>query len=129
MSGTTESPRFWVYACQATACAQSQGLHQDPTLWKLPTWEKKLRKKLWWATYATDIWNSICHGHTPHIGPGSFDTSDLDMSDLELDEDVVGRGWDDLIDEKDRTFNRGDALRFIEAIKLTKILEIVLADG
>lgn len=28
--GTTESPRIWAYACQATACAQSLGLHQDP---------------------------------------------------------------------------------------------------
>jgi hypothetical protein len=34
---TTEIPRIWVYACQAMACAQSLGHHQDPTLWKLPT--------------------------------------------------------------------------------------------
>jgi len=36
---TTESPRICVYACQATACASSLGLVQDPTLWTLPTWE------------------------------------------------------------------------------------------
>jgi hypothetical protein len=53
-------------------------------------WEKRLRRKLWWATYAADIWTSIGHGNTPHIAPGSYDTSDLDMGDLATDEDVAG---------------------------------------
>jgi hypothetical protein len=127
--GTTESPRIWAYACQATACAQSLGLHQDPTLWKLPMWEKRLRRKLWWATYAADIWTSICHGNTPHIAAGSFDTSGLDMSDLATDEDVAGLAGESLLVEHDRTFNQASAVRFLEVIKLTKILGTVLADA
>jgi len=46
LSGTTESPRIWILACQATACAQALGLHQDPSLWSLPMWEKRIRKRL-----------------------------------------------------------------------------------
>jgi len=127
--GTTESPRIWAYACQATACAQSLGLRQEPTLWKLPMWEKRLRRKLWWATYAADIWTSICHGNTPHIAPGSYDTSDLDMGDLATDEDVAGLTGEYLLEEQDRTFNQGIAVRFLEVIKLTKVLGAVLADA
>lgn len=120
--GTTESPRIWVLACQATACAQSLGIHQDPSLWRLPPWEIKLRKRLWWATYAGDTWTSICHGQTPHITSSSFDTTFLDMDDLASDEDVVGLPGEYLVAEKDRMFNNRNGYGYIEAIKLTKIL-------
>ncbi|KAG9238411.1 hypothetical protein BJ875DRAFT_367985, partial [Amylocarpus encephaloides] len=90
MSGTTESPRIWVLACQATACAQSLGLHQDPTEWELPRWENRLRKRLWWIVVIHDVRTSICHGNTPHIVPGSFDTTDLTMDDITFDEYVMG---------------------------------------
>ncbi|EHL01204.1 putative Uncharacterized transcriptional regulatory protein C25B8.11 [Glarea lozoyensis 74030] len=90
ISGTTESPRIWALACQATACAQSLGLHQDPTEWKLPLWEKRLRKRLWWIAYINDVWTSLCHGNTPHIQEGAFDTTELTMEDLASDEHITG---------------------------------------
>jgi len=126
MSGTTESPRIWALACQATACAQSLGLHQDPSSWKLPVWEKRLRKKLWWITYIHDIWTSICHGNTPHIQEDSFDTGELIMADLESDECVIGRPGCDLLDDADKNFQPQNAARFMETIKLTSILSGVL---
>jgi hypothetical protein len=43
---------------------------------------------LWWATFVTDVWSSVCHGNPSHIYPGSFTTSPLAMDDLTLDEDV-----------------------------------------
>ena len=128
-NGTTESPRIWVLACQATACAQILGLHQDPSSWNLPTWEKHVRKKLWWATYTNDIWSSICHGNSPHICDGSFDTSDLDLEDLAGDEDVLGLPGGHLLEEQDRTFNRHSSVRFLELVKLSKILGNVLKEG
>jgi hypothetical protein len=121
-SGTTESPRIWTLACQATACAQSLGLHQDPMSWKIPLWEKKLRKKLWWSTYITDLWTSICHGQTPHIVEGTYDTSELDMNDLMSDEDISNLPGEQLLAEQDRGFDRDNGLRFLELIRLTKIL-------
>jgi hypothetical protein len=128
-SGTTESPRIWVLACQATACAQALGLHQDPTSWNLPKWEKSIRKKLWWAAYMCDIWTSICHGNPPHIPADSFDTSDLNIEDLGLDENLLGLPGCYLLDEGDRTFESRNAVRFLEKVKLTKIMAAVLKDG
>ncbi|KUJ15951.1 uncharacterized protein LY89DRAFT_735093 [Mollisia scopiformis] len=128
-SGTTESPRIWTLACQATACAQSLGLHQDPTNWKIPLWEKKLRKKLWWATYVTDLWTSICHGQTPHIVEGTYDTSELDMDDLASDEDVSGLLGEKLLADQDRWFDPDSGFRFLELIRATKTLSGVVGNA
>ncbi|CZR60691.1 uncharacterized protein PAC_10587 [Phialocephala subalpina] len=128
-SGTTESPRIWTLACQATGCAQSVGLHQDPTNWKIPHWEKKLRKKLWWATYVTDLWTSICHGQTPHIVDGTWDTSDLDINDLMSDEDVAGVPGEQLLAEQDRTFDPDSGIRFLELVRATKTLSGIVGNA
>lgn len=126
---TTESPRIWVLACQATACAQALGLHQDPTTWKLPPWEKKLRKRLWWAAYAGDTWTAICHGHTPHIADGSFNTAFPDLDDLASDEDMSGLPGEHILAEKDRRFDHEYAMGYLASIKLTKVLAAVLASS
>ncbi|KAL3425162.1 hypothetical protein PVAG01_04443 [Phlyctema vagabunda] len=126
VTGTTESPKVWTYACQATACAQSLGLHQDPSYWKIEAWEKCLRKKLWWAVYYTDKWSSLNHGNPSHILPDSFDTSELRYEDLACDEDVIGLpGWS-LIEARDRSYKAHDAARFLESIKLSRILDNLL---
>lgn len=129
VAGTTESPRIWVLACQATACAQALGLHQNPTAWKLPPWEKKLRKRLWWATYAGDTWTAICHGQTPHIVDASFDTTFPDLDDLASDEDMSGLLGEHMLAEKDRRFDHDYAIGYLASIKLTKVLAAVLASS
>jgi hypothetical protein len=129
INGTTEGSRIWVFACQASACAQSLGLHQDPSYWKMASWEKKLRKKLWWAAYITDRWTSLCHGNHPHLSGDSFDTSDLEMEDLACDEDVTGLPGCHILREEDRPFNRVHSLRFLELAKLTKLLDAMLTSG
>ncbi|KAJ0360391.1 hypothetical protein COL26b_014091 [Colletotrichum chrysophilum] len=45
-----EHPRTWTSTAEAVAIAQMIGLHQDPERWSLAPWEKRLRRKLWWAT-------------------------------------------------------------------------------
>jgi hypothetical protein len=92
-------------------------------------WEKKLRKKLWWAMYLTDRWTSICHGNTPHIPDGSFDTSDLDAEDLKSDEDVVGLPGCEILEAVDRAFGHVHALRFLELVKLSKLLGAIIGSG
>lgn len=128
ISGTTESPRIWVLACQATACAQSLGLHQDPTDWKLPLWEKRLRRRLWWSTVVHDVWISICHGNTPHISFESFDTLELEMADMASDEEVVGLGGY-VLEEGDQSFGLHHASRFLETVNMTMVLWGVLKDA
>lgn len=43
------------------------GLHQDCSDWKLPDWEKGLRKRLAWALYVQDKWCALAHGRPSHI--------------------------------------------------------------
>ncbi|KAF3483551.1 fungal specific transcription factor domain-containing protein [Arthroderma uncinatum] len=125
-NGTTESPKVWAFSGQAVSCAHVLGLHRDPTFWDIPEWEKRLRRKLWWATFYTDRWTSICHGNPPHIHNDSFDTRDIEIEDLMSDEDVGGHAYSMVVQEGDRPYAISLAVRFIERIKLTKMLDNVL---
>ncbi|KAI1627936.1 fungal-specific transcription factor domain-containing protein [Exophiala viscosa] len=126
-----ETPRAWTLSAQAVACAQEIGLHRDPSDWKIAPWEKSLRKKLWWATYMTDIWSSITNGNPSHIHSSSYTTSNLDMADLEFDEDVP-EDLQDMVHPTNRRFDIATAARFWEHIKLTqlthRLLETALTD-
>ncbi|KAH0841262.1 putative Zn(II)2Cys6 transcription factor (Eurofung) [Fonsecaea pedrosoi] len=104
-NGTFETPRTWTLSAQAVACAQMIGLHRDPTHWKIPQWEKSLRKKLWWAT--------------------SYTTLNLDMDDLRFDEDVPD-DLKDMVDVASERFEISTAARFLELVKLTQILHTLL---
>ena len=44
----------WAPTAQLVAIAQELGLHLDCTSWKIPPWEKGLRKRLAWALYLQD---------------------------------------------------------------------------
>lgn len=87
-SSTTESPRIWVCACQATACA---------------------------AKFRT-----LSRSHSVDIA---------DMGDLASDEDAAGLPSENLLEEHNRKSDGDSSLRFLEVIKLTKILGKVLEDG
>lgn len=124
-NATFETPRIWTLSSQAVACAQMIGLHRDASDWKIASWEKSLRKKLWWATYLTDMWSSVSHGNPPHIYPASYTTSDLTMDDLRFDEEVP-EGLHDMVDVTSADFDASTAARFLELVKLTKILHTLL---
>lgn len=122
---SVETPYTWVMAAQATACAQMIGLHQDPERWNIAPWEKKLRKKLWWASYMSDCWSSVCHGNPPHIAPDSFNTPLPDLDDLRSDEDLP----DDLhymVDARDTSFRVADGARFLEMLNIARNLRSIL---
>lgn len=120
-----ETPRTWTLSAQALACAQEIGLHRDPGDWKISQWEKSLRKKLWWATYMTDIWSSIANGNPTHIYPASYTTSDLSMSDLEFDEDVP-EDLQDMVHPASHRFETATAARFLEHVKLSQLTHRLL---
>ncbi|EXJ81591.1 hypothetical protein A1O1_07655 [Capronia coronata CBS 617.96] len=124
-NGTFETPRTWTLSAQALACAQMIGLHRDPSDWNIAPWERSLRKKLWWATYVTDMWSSVSHGNPPHIYRASYTTTDLNMDDLRFDEDVPD-DLRDMVDATSATFDISTAARFLELTKLTQILHKLL---
>lgn len=120
-NATIETPRTWVFSSHIVACAQMIGLHRDSTTWHLVQGEKKLRRKLWWATYMTDIWSAVCHGNPPLIYPGSFTTSPPEIDDLIFDEDVPA-DIQDMVDVSSRTVDISTSARFLEMVKLSQIL-------
>lgn len=105
----------WAPTAQLVAIAQELGLHLDCTHWKIPLWERGLRKRLAWALYMQDKWGALIHGRPSHIFqtnwvvqpilPGDF--PEVDYSDENAEERL------DL--ERGRTL-------FVQMIHLTQIL-------
>ncbi|KAF6823969.1 hypothetical protein CPLU01_11106 [Colletotrichum plurivorum] len=114
-----EHPRTWTSTAQAVAAAQMIGLHQDAEKWSVPGWEKRLRRKLWWAAYIADTWSAVCHGNPPHIYPASFNTSDITMEDLRSEEDVPER-LQALVDPASVRFQIATGARFLELVKVSR---------
>ncbi|TWU72177.1 hypothetical protein ED733_000763 [Metarhizium rileyi] len=120
-----EAPSTFTLSAQATACAQLIGLHQDPGKWNLEIVEKKLRKKLWWATFVTDCWAAVSHGNPPHISDTSYNTTILDIDDLRCDEDVP-EDLRHLVDSSNWFFDVSSGARFLETIRITRLLRDVI---
>ncbi|KAI8270405.1 ncs1 nucleoside transporter family protein [Colletotrichum sp. SAR11_239] len=116
-----EHPRTWTSTAEAVAIAQMIGLHQDPERWSLAPWEKRLRRKLWWATYVTDVWSAVCHGNPPHIYPASFNTSAIAMEDLRSDEDL-SEDLQVVVDPISARFHVSTGARFLELVKISKMV-------
>ena len=73
----------------------------------------------------TDIWSSVSHGNPPHIYQTSYTTSNLDMDDLRFDEEVP-EDLKDMIDLTSASIDVSIAARFLELVKLTRILHNLL---
>lgn len=114
-----EHPRTWTSTAQAVATAQMIGLHQYAERWSLAPWEKRLRRKIWWATYVADVWSAVCHGNPPHIYPASFYTSDVTMGDLRSDEDPP-EDLQFMVDPPGHRFQVSAGARFLELVKISK---------
>ncbi|KAL1908624.1 hypothetical protein Sste5344_005448 [Sporothrix stenoceras] len=124
-NATVETPRVWMLAAQAVACAQLLGLHRDPMAWQIEAWEMHLRRKLWWATFSTDVWSSVCHGNPPHIYPGSFTTSPLSMEDMAHDENVPA-SLRHMVDEDCVSSDTAVCARFTNAVSISRIVHELL---
>ncbi|KAJ6440558.1 Zn(II)2Cys6 transcription factor [Purpureocillium lavendulum] len=120
-----EAPTTWTFAAQATACAQMIGLHLEPGQWNINATEKHLRRKLWWATFYSDCWSSICHGNPPHISNTSFNTAPLTMEDVRCDEEVP-EDLQYLVEPPDASFEVSTGARFMQMIHIARSLRTVL---
>lgn len=61
---TVETPFAWSLACSVLALAQSLGLHIEPSRWKIPEEEKRLRRRLWWTVVVEHSWRAVAHGRS-----------------------------------------------------------------
>jgi len=72
----------WAPTAQLVAIGQELGLHLDCTNWKVPPWERGLRKRLAWALYMQDKWGSLVHGRPSHIFASNWAVQPLSISDF-----------------------------------------------
>lgn len=97
----------WSLMSTAVAVAQTIGLHRDPMGWTaVPLWERKLRKRLWWALWMMERWISLVRGMPSHLNDEDFDVE-------ELSSETTG----DTLSSSEHT-----ASRLNQLIKLTRIL-------
>jgi hypothetical protein len=109
----------WAPTAQLVAIGQELGLHLDCSSWKIPLWERGLRKRLAWALYMQDKWGSLVHGRPSHIFASNWAVQPLspsDFPDVEYDESDV---------EESSEYDRGRLL-FTQMIILSQILAQVL---
>lgn len=57
----------WIICSNLVALAEELGLGVDCQDWKLPKWEKDLRKRLSWAVWSQDKWIALIEGRQSHL--------------------------------------------------------------
>ncbi|KAI3321379.1 fungal-specific transcription factor domain-containing protein [Xylariaceae sp. AK1471] len=109
----------WAPTAQLVATAQELGLHLDCTHWKIPPWEKGLRKRLAWALYMQDKWGALVHGRPSHIFSSNWIVLPLtpnDFSEADCEEDDM---------EGKQELERGRTL-FVQMVYLSRVLAEIL---
>lgn len=109
----------WAPTAQLVAISQELGLHLDCSTWKIPPWEKGLRKRLAWALYMQDKWGALVHGRPSHIFAANWGVQNLTSNDFP---DVE---WDEHDVEEKQDIERG-RLVFTRAVQLSEILAEIL---
>ena len=110
----------WTLSASMVAVGQDLGLHLDCSNWKIPSWERGLRKRLAWALYAQDTWASLVHGRPSHISRSNWAVTSMTESDF------PERAADD-DDEDGSTEVEKGRLLFCHMVSLTMILADILS--
>lgn len=109
----------WPLTAQMVAVGQDLGLHLDCSNWRIPGWERGLRKRLAWALYMQDTWASLIHGRPSHILNSNWGVRRLtekDFPENAADED----------DEEGSTEVEKGRLLFCHMVSLAEILSSIL---
>ncbi|KAI5779873.1 fungal-specific transcription factor domain-containing protein [Peziza echinospora] len=119
--GPAASSKSWALTAQLVAVGQELGLHLDCVEWRIPAWEKGLRKRLAWALFMQDKWGALTHGRPSHITSSNWAVRQVALEDFpETSRDGEG-------EEEFHEIEKGKML-FMEMIKLTQITGEIL-DG
>lgn len=63
----SECPNNWVLCSEVVALAEDLGLGVDCQDWRLPRWERGLRRRLAWAVWCQDKWTSLLESRHSHL--------------------------------------------------------------
>ncbi|KAL4932556.1 uncharacterized protein BDV17DRAFT_300677 [Aspergillus undulatus] len=78
-----DTPFVWSFVGMMVGLASSLGLQLECRPMGMPLWERRLRRRLWWAIYSEDKWRALLMGRPPYIRHDEWDVSDLDEGDFE----------------------------------------------
>ncbi|KAG6078981.1 hypothetical protein E4U16_001332 [Claviceps sp. LM84 group G4] len=109
----------WAPTAQLVAIGQELGLHLDCSNWKIPHWEKGLRRRLAWALYIQDKWGALIHGRPSHIFASNWGVRALSANDFPDME------WDDGDADEREDIEKGRLL-FSRFVRLSEILSEIL---
>lgn len=109
----------WVLCSQVVALAEELGLGLDCNTWKLPKWERGLRKRLAWAVYMEDKWLSLKNARPSHINEINWVVRQL------VEEDFPEKHGDGDLREGSSDIDNGKKI-FMHYIELSKILSDIL---
>lgn len=109
----------WQLTSQLVAVGQDLGLHLDCTHWRIPTWERALRKRLAWALFMQDTWSALIYGRPPHITPHNWAVQPI------VPEDYPESPEDESEDDEAGEVEKG-RLTYTAMIQLTKMLSEIL---
>ncbi|ORY17820.1 fungal-specific transcription factor domain-domain-containing protein [Clohesyomyces aquaticus] len=111
----------WALTTQLVGIGQELGLHLDCSNWRIPSWERRLRKRLAWALFMQDKWGALVHGRPSHIMASDWAVKPL------LPDDFPENAADDDNEDGSTEVEKGRAL-FCEMIRLTEILGSILSN-
>ncbi|OKL59621.1 hypothetical protein UA08_05443 [Talaromyces atroroseus] len=73
----------WTLMSTAVSIAQTIGLHRDPSAWiSVPSWERRLRRRLWWALWTVEKWVALARGMPSHLHGDDSDVAVIIMDDM-----------------------------------------------
>lgn len=109
----------WQLTSLLVAIGQDLGLHLDCTHWRIPTWERALRKRLAWALFMQDTWSALIYGRPPHITPHNWAVQPI------VPDDYPESPEDEAENDEGGEVEKG-RLTYTAMIRLTKLLSEVL---
>lgn len=110
----------WQLSCQIVGMAQDLGLHLDCSDWRIPMWERGLRKRLAWSLFMQDTWSALIYGRPTHLSANNWAVQPLVSDDFP--DDAAGENEGDAAEiEKGQTM-------FGAMIDISKMLYEVLED-
>lgn len=79
----SSSAFLWSFIGSTVGMAHSLGLQFECQMFGIPNADKRLRRRLWWALYIEEKWQSLLMGRPPYIRADEWDVGELCDNDFE----------------------------------------------
>ncbi|XWW94636.1 hypothetical protein V2A60_002581 [Cordyceps javanica] len=83
-SDLSSSAFLWSFIGSTVGMAHSLGLQFECRMFGIPGADKRLRRRLWWALYIEEKWQSLLMGRPPYIRADEWDVGELCDTDFEM---------------------------------------------